>query len=93
MLVSDFLLIQHEMFIMWACEVIMVCDKIWVVDCGVCGLNAQRSLLGISWYTLVFTLHELLTSSYAIAMLYPSGWTLKNTFLFTHKSIHGFHYV
>ena len=29
-------LIQHEyrvMFLMWACEVIIVCDKIWVVDC------------------------------------------------------------
>ena len=58
MLVSDFLLIQHEMFIMWACEVIMVCDKIWVVDCFVCGLN---SLLGISLYTLVFTLHVYTT--------------------------------
>ena len=29
-------LIQHEyrvMFLMWACEVIMVCGKRWVVDC------------------------------------------------------------
>ena len=54
-------LIQHEyrvMFLMWACEVIIVCDKIWVVDCGVCCLIDQISLL---MYTLVFTLHVYTT--------------------------------
>ena len=56
-------LIQHEyvMFLMWACEVIKVCNKIWVVDCGVCCLIGQISLLGIPMYTLVFTLHVYTT--------------------------------
>ena len=49
-------------------EVIIVSDKRWIVDCGVCYLNAQRSLLRIPMYTLVFTLHELLTSSDAIVI-------------------------
>ena len=64
---------------MWLCEVIMVSDKRWVVNCGVCVcvLIDRRSLLGIPMYTLVFTLHILLTFSEAIAMLYPSGWALK----------------
>ena len=60
-------LIQHEygvMFLMWACEVIMVCDKIWVVDCCVCCLIDQISLLGIPMYTLVFTLHVYTTDIY-----------------------------
>ena len=57
---------------MWACEVIMVCDKIWVVDCGVCCLIDQISLLGIPMYTLVFTLHVYVLPSDAIPMLYSS---------------------
>ena len=55
MLVSDFFtrLMHHEyrvMFLMWVCEVIMVCGKRWEFDCGVCALIHHRSLLGISMY-------------------------------------------
>ena len=86
-------LIQHRvMFLMWPCEVIIVCDKIWVVDC-VASLTRYRYLafLCTHWFSLY--MYILLTSSDAIAMLYPSGWTLKNIFLFTHKSSHRFHKV
>ena len=53
-------LIQHEyrvVFLMWACEVIMVSDKIWVVDCGVCCLIDQISLHGAFLCTHWFSLY------------------------------------
>ena len=77
-------LIQHEyrvVFLMWACEVIMVCDKIWVVDCGVCCLIDQISLLGIPMYTLVFTLHVY---RYYLVMPYQCYTHPKRIFSYSH---------
>ena len=63
------------MSLMWACEVIMVCDKRWVVDCGVCILVDQILFFTfLRMYTLVFTLDVLLQFSDAIAGLGNVIW-------------------
>ena len=53
----------------------MVCDKIWVVDCGVCILVDQILFFTfLRMYTLVFTLDVLLQFSDAIAGLGNVIW-------------------
>ena len=41
-----------------ACEVIMVCAKRWVVDCGVCGLIDYISLLCIPMYFTILIVSD-----------------------------------
>ena len=53
----------------------MVCDKRWVVDCGVCVLVDQILFFAfLRMYTLVFTLDVLLQFSDAIAGLGHVIW-------------------
>ena len=53
----------------------MVCDKRWVVDCGVCVLVDQILFFAfLRMYTLVFTLDVLLQFSDAIAGLGNVIW-------------------
>ena len=62
------------MFLMWACEVIMVCDKKWVVDCGVCALNAFLAFLCTHWFSLyMYYWHLVIPAGLdnVIPMVYP----------------------
>ena len=75
-------------FLMWACEVIMVCGKRWVVDCGVCVLVDQILFFAfLRMYTLVFTLDVLLQFCDAIVLAMLFGWIL-----LTHNSCNDFQY-
>ena len=47
---------MNIVFLVWACEVIMVCGKRWVVDCGVCvsslTIDHYYAFLCTHWFSL-----------------------------------------